>query len=314
MWKISVIGAGFVGSTTAYTLITQGLARELVLIDANRDKAEGDAMDMNHGLSFVRPVRVYAGSWADMGGSELIIVAAGAGQKPGESRTDLLRRNADVFRGIMAEVVRYAPPGALLLIVTNPVDILTYISLRLTGFPRQRVIGSGTVLDTSRLKYLIGQHAGIDARNVHTFILGEHGETEVAAWSATHIAGVPIDDYCHICGRCQSPNRICRDEFYLRTKNAAAEIIGKKGATYYAVALSVCRIVRAMTGGENTILTVSGLLDGQYGIRGVCLSLPAVVGGGGIEYTIEIPLSDGEKAGLRHSADTLRSLAAEIGF
>jgi len=312
--KISVIGSGYVGSTTAYTIMTQGLAREILLIDINRDKAEGDAMDMNHGISFVSPVRVYAGGYADIKGSEVVIITAGANQRPGESRIDLLRRNAEVFRGILGEVTKYCRDNATLMIVTNPVDILTYIALKLSGFPKNRVIGSGTVLDASRLKFLISEQARVDARDVQTYIIGEHGDTEVAAWSLTSIAGVSIDEYCGICRRCVSPQKICKEAFLRRTKNAAHEIIGKKGATYYAIALSVCRIVQSMIGDENAILTVSSLFEGQYGIEGVCLSAPTIVNSAGADHILEIPFSEQETAGLRKSADTLKALAASIGF
>jgi L-lactate dehydrogenase len=312
--KITIVGAGFVGSTTAYTLMLSGLASELVLIDINAAKAEGDALDMNHGVSFVTPVIIRGGSDYHMAaGSDMVIITAGVGQKPGETRTQLLGRNVAVFRNILENVLRHCGTEPILLVVTNPVDILTYVTYKLTGYDRRRVIGSGTVLDTARLKYLIGEHTGIDARNVQTYVVGEHGDTEVAAWSATNIAGTPIDRYCDICKGCTSPI-LCRDEFVHKTKNAAYEIIEKKGATYYAIALSVRRIVEAITGTENSILTVSTLMDGAYGLQDVCLSLPCVVGREGAVRVLETPLCEQEIKDLRHSAEVLKSLAREIGF
>lgn len=312
--KICIVGAGFVGSTTAYTLMLSGLASEIVLIDMNRDKAEGDALDMNHGIAFVSPVRVVAGDYSQARGSDLVILAAGANQKPGETRTDLLRRNTSIFRSILDALLPHLKSDTLLLVVTNPVDILTYVTLRISGFDEKRVIGSGTVLDTARLKYYIGEHTGVDARNVHTYIIGEHGDTEVAAWSLTSIAGMALDDYCKVCGKCQGGIQACKDEFYHKTKHAAYDIIQKKGATYYAVALAVRRIIESLSGDEHSILTVSSHLNGQYGIKGMCLSVPTIVGRAGAERVLEVPFADDELMALRHSADTLRSLIREIGL
>ena len=200
--KITIVGAGFVGSTTAYTLMISGLVSELVLIDVNRDKAEGEVMDMNHGMQFVRPVRIQHGDYSACAGSDIIIITAGASQKPGETRMDLIHKNTAIFKNIISEIKKYSN-DCILLIVTNPVDILTYVAWKLSGFPKNKVIGSGTVLDTARFRYLLGNHAGIDPRNVHAYIIGEHGDTEVAAWSLTNIAGIPMDSYCDDCNRCQ---------------------------------------------------------------------------------------------------------------
>lgn len=310
--KITVVGAGNVGSTIAYTLMLSGLVSEIVLLDINRGKAEGDAMDMNHGVSFVTPVKISAGDYSDIKGSDMVIITAGANQREGEKRTDLLRRNAAIFRDIIENILKYCHDDTILHVVTNPVDILTYITYKISGFSKHNVIGSGTVLDTSRLKYLIGENANIDARNVHTYIIGEHGDSEVAAWSVTSVAGMSIEDYCGS-GGCKSLD-ICKEDFYNRTKNAAYEIIAKKGATYYAIALAVKRIVECMIGDENSILTVSSLFEGEYGISDVCLSAPTVVGSGGAERILEIDFSDEEIAGLRRSAETMQKLAREIGF
>lgn len=311
--KITIVGAGNVGSTIGYTLMLSGLVSEIVMIDINRQKAEGDAMDMNHGVSFVSPVKISAGDYCDIKGSDMVIITAGANQREGEKRTDLLRRNAEIFKSIIDNILRYCHDDTILLVVTNPVDILTYVTYRISGFSKHNIIGSGTVLDTSRLKYLISRHANVDARNVHTYIVGEHGDSEVAAWSATRIAGMEVDRYCSLGGECGTLG-MRKDEFYAKTKNAAYEIIEKKGATYYAIALAVKKIAESIIGDENSILTVSGLLEGEYGLTDVCLSLPTVVGKGGAERIISMDFSAEEMSGLRRSAETLKSLAKDIGF
>lgn len=311
--KITVVGAGNVGSTIVYTMVLSGLVSEIVLIDINKDKAEGDAMDMNHGLCFVSPVKVVAGDYSDIKGSDMVIITAGASQREGEKRTDLLKRNTAIFKDIIDHVLKYCHDDTILMVVTNPVDILTYITYKISGFSKKNVIGSGTVLDTARLKYLLGEHTNVDVRNVHTYIIGEHGDSEVAAWSVTNVAGMGIEQYCSSCGCCNSLE-ICKDTFYDRTRNAAYEIIDKKGSTYYAIALAVRRIVESIIGNENSILTVSSLFEGEYGISDVCLSAPTIVGSDGAEQILEIGFSDKEIQGLRDSADKLKQLAKEIGF
>lgn len=311
--KIAVIGAGNVGATIVYTLMLSGLASELVLVDINRDKAEGDAMDMNHGICFVDPVRVTAGDYSEIKGSDMVIITAGANQKEGEKRTDLLKRNTLIFRNIVEEIQKYCDENTILMVVTNPVDILTYVTYKLSGFPKKNVIGSGTVLDTARLKYLLGAHTNVDVRNVHTYIIGEHGDSEVAAWSVTNVAGMSVDGYCQSSGSCDSLE-VCRDNFYDKTRNAAYEIIQKKGATYYAIALAVRRIVESIIGNEHSILTVSSLFEGEYGISDICLSAPTIVGSEGAKQILEISFSDDELRRLRESADKLKHLAKEIGF
>ncbi len=311
--KITVVGAGNVGATTAYTLMLSGLVSEILLIDINRDKAEGDAMDMNHGISFVSPVKIYSGSYQDIKGSDMVIITAGASQKEGEKRTDLLKRNTVIFRDIVDNVLKYCHDDTILMVVTNPVDILTYITYKMSGFSKRHVIGSGTVLDTARLKYLLGEHTNVDVRNVHTYIIGEHGDSEVAAWSVTNVAGMEIEDYCGATGSCDCLE-VCKDTFYHKTRDAAYDIIQKKGATYYAIALAVRRIVESIIGNENSILTVSSLFEGEYGISDICLSAPTIVGSDGAEKILEIEFSDEEIQGLKNSANTLKELAKEIGF
>ena len=311
--KITIIGAGAVGSTSAYTLMMSGLVSEIVLIDLNRDKAEGDALDMNHGICFVSPVKIVAGDYSDIKGSDMVIITAGANQEPGEKRTDLLRRNAKIFENIIGQVLKYCHDDTILLIVTNPVDVLTYITYKISGFSKNHVIGSGTVLDTARLKYLLGEYANVAVRNVHTYIIGEHGDSEVAAWSTTSIAGMGVDEFCTFSGGCDTP-KVCECEFYENVKNSAYEIIKKKGATFYAIALAVTRIVESIIGNEKSILTVSSLLSGEYGINDMCIAVPTIVSSEGAERVLEINFSDEEISGLKSSADKLKKLAAEIGY
>ncbi len=241
----------------------------------------------------------------------MIIITAGANQKEGETRLDLVHKNTAVFRSIITEVVKYnSPENTLLLVVTNPVDILTYVTWKLSGFPINRVLGSGTVLDTARFKYLIGQHTGVDARNVHGYILGEHGDTELPAWSLTSIAGMPMDVYCAKCNECENCDEL--DKIFNEVKNSAYEIINAKGATYFAVALAVERTVEAIMRDEHSILTVSSILQGQYGISDVAISLPTVIDRNGINRVLEVPLSEEEQKLLNHSAETLKSIIKEL--
>ncbi len=309
--KATIIGAGFVGSTTAYTLMLSGLFSELVIIDINETKAKGEVMDLNHGIPFARPAKIYQGTYADSKDSDLVIISAGANQKEGETRIDLVHKNTAVFKSIISNVIRYnSPEKTLLMVVTNPVDILTYASWKLSGFPADKVIGSGTVLDTARFRYLIGEHVGVDTRNVHGYILGEHGDTELAAWSLTNIAGIPMDMYCETCGGCAE--KTDRNEIFNQVKNSAYEIIKAKGATYYAVALAVKRISEAIIRDEHSILTVSSVLNGQYGINDVAISVPTIVDRNGVNRIIEVPLSDEEMSLLHKSADTLKEIIKQL--
>ncbi|HHW22922.1 MAG TPA: L-lactate dehydrogenase [Clostridiaceae bacterium] len=311
--KVTIVGTGFVGSTTAYTLMLNGLISELVLIDINATKAKGEAMDLNHGLPFAKPVKIYQGTYEDSRDSDLVIITAGANQKVGETRIDLVHKNTAVFRDIISQIIKYnSPENTLILVVTNPVDILTYVTWKLSGFPVNRVLGSGTVLDTARFKYLIGEHVGVDARNVHGYILGEHGDTELPAWSLTTIAGMPMDVYCSTCKSCNDHQN--RDEIFNKVKNAAYEIINAKGATYYAVALAVERIVEAIIRNEHSILTVSSILQGQYGISDVALSVPTLVDRNGVNKVLEVPLTEEEQKLLHHSANSLKEIIKDLGI
>jgi len=305
--KIAIVGAGRVGSTLAYTLATSGMVRELVLIDADRGRAEGEAMDIAHAVTFHAPVTVAAGSLADAAGAAVTVIAAGSAQREGESRPALLQRNVAVLRSVVADVMRANPEG-LLLIATNPVDALTFAALRLSGLPPSRVLGSGTVLDTARLRAELSAHYGIDARNVHAYVLGEHGDSEVVAWSAASLANVQIREFCRLAGMSCTPED--RSAIGTRVRNAAYEIIRRKGATNFAIAAALTRIIEAVLRDEASVLTVSTLVDGHYGIHGVCLSLPAIVDRSGIRRVLPVPLSNEEMAGLLNSAAAVRAMLA----
>ncbi len=313
--KVIVIGAGYVGSTCAYTLMHSGIFSDICIIDINKDKAEGDALDMSHGAAFTKAVKVTAGDYKECKDADMIIITAGANQKPGETRIDLLRRNAAILKDIIDNIKNNTENYPILLVVSNPVDVLTYITYKLSGWPVKKVIGSGTVLDTSRFKYMLSNHTGIDARNIHTYIIGEHGDSEIAVWSATKIGGLSIDEYCaneHCANDVNSESSL--DNMLDEVRNAAYEIIEKKGATYYAIALAVERIVSAIINDEHSVLTISSVLENKYGISDVCLSVPTVVDGNGIVKVLEAPLNESELDGLKNSAEKLSELLRELGF
>lgn len=309
--KIAIVGAGRVGSTTAYTLATSGVVREVVLIDADRGRAEGEAMDIAHAATFHAPVTVTAGDLADTAGAAVTVIAAGAAQHEGESRPALLHRNLEALRGIVAEVVRVNPEG-LLLIATNPVDALTFAALRLSGLSPSKVFGSGTVLDTARLRAELAAHYCVDARNVHAYVLGEHGDSEFVAWSTANLANVPLDEYCRLTGMPCSPHEMVTIEKHVR--DAAYEIIRRKGATNFAIAAALTRIIEAVVHDQASVLTVSTLVEGHYGIRNVCLSLPAILDRSGIRQVMPVPLSDDEVARLLNSAAAVRQMVTSAGI
>jgi L-lactate dehydrogenase len=302
--RVAVVGLGNVGASFAFALLLSGLAAEIVLIDANHAKAEGEAMDLNHAVPFAKPTRIWAGTYEDCAGAAVTVIAAGANQKPGETRLDLVHKNARIFQSIVPEVVKHNPNG-ILLIATNPVDVLTYVSVKNSGLPAERVIGSGTILDTARFRYLLSQHFDVDARSVHGFIIGEHGDTEVPVWSMANIAGMRLADYCQAHNiRCEQSDL---DELFRQTRDAAYEIIKRKNATYYAVAAGLMRIVEAILRDQSTVLSVSSLVHGQYGLHDVCLSLPTVVSHRGIERVLQLVLSEDEREQLEKSASVLKS-------
>ena len=309
--KIAIVGAGRVGSTFAYTLAASRAVREIVLIDADGERAEGEAMDIAHAVPFFAPVSVIAGELADTAGAAVTVIAAGVAQREGESRPQLARRNVEALRGIVPEVARANPQG-LLLIATNPVDALTYAALRLSGLPNARVFGSGTVLDTARLRSELATHFGVDARNVHAYVLGEHGDSELVAWSVASLANVQLQEYCRLTATSCTAHDMA--EIGARVRDAAYEIIRRKGATNFAIAAALTRIVEAVVRDEASVLTVSALVEGHYGIRDVCLSLPAIIDRSGIRRVLPIRLAQDEVARLRSSADAARAALSSAGL
>ncbi len=307
--KAAIIGCGFVGAASAFCLMQSGLFSELVLLDADSDKAEGEALDVAHGIPFARPMKIYAGNYDDLTDAAIIIITAGANQKPGETRLDLVQKNVGIFRNIIPEITKRNYQG-ILLIVSNPVDILTYAAIKLSGMPENRVIGSGTVLDTARFKYQLGEHLSIDPRSIHAFIIGEHGDSEIAAWSSANVSGIPIHDICEMRGFYDHEDAM--KEIAETVKNSAYEIIAKKKATYYGIAMSVRRICEAIVRNEKSILPVSVMLHGQYGIEDAVLSMPAIVGSEGVETTVPIELNQTEQEQLRSSWQTLSKIAKEL--
>ena len=309
--KVVIVGCGFVGSTIAFTLMQAGLYSEMVLIDVDRDRAEGEALDIAHGMPFGHPANIYAGTYDDVADAGLVIITAGANQRPGETRLDLVHKNVGIFKTIVPEIAKRGFDG-IILVVSNPVDVLTYAAYKMSGLPADRVFGSGTVLDTARFKYALGEKLGIDPRNVHARIIGEHGDSEIAVWSLANVSGISLQDLFElrgIDGNAEELRRIADD-----VKNAAYEIIAKKKATYYGIAMAVKRICEAIVRDEKPILTVSSYLDGEYGIEGVALSVPAVVGRDGVEYRVPAPMSDEELSALQASAATLKEVIGQVDF
>ena len=307
--KVAVVGVGSVGASFAYSLMIRGLVSEISLIDVNAKKAMGEAMDLEHGLPFVQPVRIKAGDYEECADADIVVVTAGAAQKTGESRLNLAERNVVVFKQVIPKIKEYNDQ-CILLITTNPVDLMTYVSLKLSGFPLNRVIGSGTILDTSRLRSLLGEHFKIDSRNVHAYIIGEHGDSEVPVWSSASIAGVKLKEYCSTCGMKYEEQHL--DRIFEQVKNAAYKIIDLKGATYYAIGLGLTRLVESIVRDENTILTVSSLLQDYYGINDVCLSVPSIVNKHGVIRTIKLPLEDAEIKMFQKSASIMKKLIQSL--
>ena len=306
--KVAIIGCGFVGSASAFALLESGLFSEIVLIDANQEKAEGEALDIAHGAPFARPTKIYAGEYKDIADASIVIVTAGAGQKPGETRLDLVKKNVGIFKSVIPSITEHNKDG-ILLIVANPVDVLTYAAAKISGFPENRVFGSGTVLDTARFKYLLGEHLEVDSRAVHAFIIGEHGDSEIAAWSSANVSGIPVNDFCEMRGHFEHAKAM--ERIAEEVKNSAYEIIEKKGATYYGIAMSVKRICEAIVRDEKSILPISSIQHNNYGISDVALSMPAIVGREGVECTVPYELSKKEVEALQESANTLKKVIEE---
>ena len=307
--KAAIIGCGFVGSASAFALIQRGLFTELVLIDANRDKAEGEAMDLSHGLPYIVSMDVYAGSYDDIADCALIVIAAGANQREGQTRLDLIHQNVAVFDQVIPQITARPFEGTL-LIVTNPVDVLTYAAFRISGLPAHRVMGSGTVLDTARMKYLLGEHLQVDSRSIDAFIIGEHGDSELAVWSGANVSGIPLSDFCEMRGKFD--HKAAMDRLYESVRDSAYEIIRRKGATYYGIAMAVARIASAIVRDERAVLPISAVLGGQYDLRELALSVPAIVGRRGVEQILEIPLSPEEGEALHSSAARLREVIKQL--
>ena len=306
--KAVIVGCGFVGSASAFCLMQSGLFTELVLIDSDSKRAEGEALDISHGIPFSKPMKIHAGDYDDVKNAGIVIVTAGANQQPGETRLDLVKKNINIFKTIIPEIKKRNFNG-ILLIVANPVDILTYAAVKLSALPENRVIGSGTVLDTARLKYAIGRHLNVDSRSVHAFIIGEHGDSEIAVWSSANVSGVPLNNFCEMRGHYDHKN--ATEKIATDVKNSAYEIISMKKATNYGIAMSVKRICEAIVRNERSILPVSTIMHGEYGISDVSLSMPAIVGKDGIETLVPISLSFDELSKLQESAHALKNILAE---
>lgn len=307
--KAVMVGCGFVGSATVFSLMQSGLFSEIAMIDADMSKAEGEAMDISHGIPFAKQMKVYAGSYDDVSDAGIVIVTAGANQKPDETRLDLVNKNVAIFKQIIPEIAKRNFEG-ILLIVANPVDILTQVAQKLSGLPENRVIGSGTVLDTGRLKHRLGEHLGVDSRSVHAFIIGEHGDSEIAAWSSANVSGIPLNDFCEMRGHYQHEE--ATREIAEKVKNSAYEIIQRKRATYFGVAMAVKRICEVIVRDEKSILPVSTAMHGEHGIDGVVLSMPCIVGKDGIETMVPIRLNETEQKQLQESAEVLKKIVEQL--
>ena len=318
MNKITVIGAGSVGSTVAYTLAVTGIASEIVMIDINREKALGEALDIRQGIPFCSPCTIYAGDYRDAAGSDIVVLTSGIARKPGQSRLDLAQTNVDITKSIVPRIVAYAPE-AVYIIVSNPVDILTYTFIRCSGLPASRIIGSGTILDTARLRARLSEFYSINQQNVHAYVFGEHGDSSFIPWSLANISNVPVDEYRSSLANVDgvpsvdalSPT-LKHSEVEEYVRKSGARVIQRKGATFYAVSIAVCHICRAVLGGIDTTMTVSAMLDGDYGIDDVCISLINIIGERGVHGRVLPKLTDSEMALLHKSAESLRSVIAGI--
>ena len=305
--KVAVVGCGFVGSSSAFALMQSGLFSEMVLLDVNRAKAEGEAMDIGHGTSISSPMNIYAGDYSDIKDAAIIIVTAGAAQKPGETRLDLVGKNLAINKSIVEQVVASGFDG-IFLVAANPVDVLTYSTWKFSGFPKERVIGSGTSLDSARFRQALAEKLDVDARSVHAYIMGEHGDSEFAVWSHANIAGVNLEEFLKDTQNVQESELI---ELFEGVRDAAYTIINKKGATYYGIAVALARITKAILDDENAVLPLSVFQEGQYGVKDVFIGQPAVVGAHGIVRPVNIPLNDAETQKMQASAKELQAIIDE---
>lgn len=307
--RVAVIGTGFVGSSYSFALLNQGITDELVLIDLNKEKAEGDAMDLNHGLPFAPSrTKIWYGSYADCDQADIVVITAGANQKPGETRLDLVEKNTKIFKGIVSDIMASGFDG-IFIVATNPVDILTYAVWKFSGFPKERVIGSGTILDTARFRFLLGEYFDVDTRNVHAYIIGEHGDTELPVWSHADIAGTPLSEWTK-----NNPefNQEDLNQIFINVRDAAYHIIERKGATYYGIAMGLVRLTKAILQNENSVLTVSAYLDGEYGQQDIFIGVPTVVNRDGIREVVELDLNDVENEKFVHSAAVLKETMKSV--
>ena len=311
MNKITVIGSGNVGATIAYTLTVQGIASEIVMIDLNQEKSLGEALDIRQGVSLCSPANVYAGSYSDAAGSDIVVITSGMARKPGQSRLDLAQANVNIIKSIADQIVPVCP-DATYVIVSNPVDVLTYVFLKHTGLPEERVIGSGTVLDTARLRARISEYYSVNQKNVHAYVLGEHGDSSFVPWSLANISNVPVETFKDALQTKDNYPEFVLDEVEEYMRKSGARVIQRKGATFYAVSISVCHICKCLLSGIDTTLTVSTMLNGEYGIDDVCLSLLNVVGAKGAHAKIMLPLNEEELAKLHNSAKVLKDLMAGL--
>lgn len=309
--KVAIVGAGFVGSTLAYSLVIHGLVSQIVIIDINRERAEGEVMDLNHGLPFAYPVKMWSGDYPDCKDADIVVIAVDKGQKIEKSRLELARGNFEIMKQIVPRIREYNK-NCILLVVTNPLDVMTYAALRLSGSPKNRVIGSGTILDSARLRYLLGEHLQVDPRNVHAYIIGEHGDSEVPVWSLANVAGIRLKDYCPMCNVKYSLEHF--DGLFLKVRDAGYEIIKRKGRTHFAVALGLTRIIESIVRDENAVLTVSCLLEDYHGVSDICLSVPAILGRSGIKGIIKLPLEQKEIEDFQKSAALIKQVADVLEF
>ena len=309
--KVDIVGCGFVGASIAFSLMQRKLFSEMVLIDVNMAKAEGEAMDLSDGLPYTAPMEITAGTYADAADAALIIITAGANQKPGETRLDLIGKNIAILKSILPKITAL-PFEGILMIVSNPVDVLTYAAQRISGYPAHRVFGSGTVLDTARLKHQLGRHLQVDNRNVHAFIIGEHGDSELPVWSSANVSGIDLNRYCHLQGGEDHDAEM--QKIYESVRDSAYEIISRKSATYYGIAMAVGRIAECIVKDEHSILPVSVALAGQYGLSNLAFSVPSIVGKNGVERVLEIPLNETETAALQASAAQMREVIQTLNL
>ena len=307
--KITILGAGNVGATVAYTLAVAGTCTDIVLIDINKEKAKGEAMDIRQGVSFGHNVEIKDGTYEDAANSDIVVVTLGLARKPGQTRLDLAQTNVNIIKEVMPQVAKYAP-DAIYVVVSNPVDVLTYTILKCTDLSPNQVIGSGTALDTSRLRSIIADHVGLSPNSIHAYVFGEHGDSSFIPWSLTNIAGIPMEEYCSD----QDHADLDEDEIINEVRTAGAEVIKRKGATFYAIAMSVNKICDSILRDANNIITVSTMINGRYGVNDVCLSLPCVIGSNGIEREVSPKLNEKEIEKLQASAKALRNVIDQLEF